>query len=112
EGFVAYADDKVVRQLQPEAAVALHDWRKALGLPLKQGELERLRALSDRVDGLWQEHVADRQRLLRAVRQPCVLWGQSAGPEGGGAQVTWKTVAECEALYRELAKPAAAGQRL
>ena len=26
--------------------------------------------------------------------------------------VTWKSVAECEALYREFAQPAAAGQRL
>jgi hypothetical protein len=112
EGFVAYADDKVVKQLQPEAAEALRDWRKALCQPLKPAELERLRALSDRVDALWQEQIADRQRSLQAVRQPCKLWGQRAGEDEGGEQVAWKSVAESDAVYQRLAEPTAAGQRL
>ena len=82
-----------------DAAEALRDWRKALCQPLKPAELARLRALSDRVDTLWQEHVADRQRLLRSVRQPCPVWGHSREEKVDSKPGSWKSVAECEALY-------------
>jgi hypothetical protein len=112
EGMVSYADDRVVRELVPEQAQALRDWRRALCAPLSADEVKHLQALSDCVDELWQEHIADRRDLLRKLRQPVGIWGQSRATPTITAEAPWKTMAECEALTKRLQEPTAAGQRL
>lgn len=112
EDMAAYADDRVVKELVPEQAKALREWRKALCAPLSAEEIARLQSLSDRVDKLWQQHITDRQQLLRDLRQPIGVWGQSVAAPGENAEARWKTVAECEVLARRLEEPTAAGQRL
>lgn len=112
EGMAAYADDKVVKELVPEQARALREWRKALCVPLSTDEVQRLVALSYRVDELWQQHIADRQQLMKQLRQPIGVWGQTGASPNGTAEDRWKTVSECEALARRLEEPTAAGARL
>lgn len=112
EGMVAYAEDKVVKELQPEAAKRLREWRKSLAEPLKSNQLQRLTALSDRVDTTWKEHITDRQTLLRRIRQPVALWGEPSPNDTADGANRWKNLVECEAASVQLGASGAAGQRL
>jgi hypothetical protein len=111
EGMTTYADDAVVKDLLPDEAQALRNWRTALCAPLSSAEVEQLVAISDRVDELWKVHVANRRELLRQLRQPIALWGQS-GSAASDTEQSWRTEADCKALALPLEEAAGAGNIL
>lgn len=74
-GWAAAADRKEARDLRPDEARALKDWRsKILKAPSKT-DAKRLQALSAAVEELW-ERATERIRLTRlALRRPIEVYG-------------------------------------
>jgi hypothetical protein len=106
-GMVAYADDEVVKDLRKDAAQRLRDFRKAHAQPFTPAEVERLMALSDRIDALWQLWAAERAERARYLRQPIQLFGQ---PKPEGAR--FHTVEDAEEYIAERDRKMTAGARL
>lgn len=79
-GMVGY-NDKVAKQLRPEAFQAIKNWKKDFCAPLDPDEIRTLESLSDAVDRLWREHTQmlaqDRKRTEDTYR----LWGQDGTRE-------------------------------
>ncbi|TGD72204.1 hypothetical protein E4634_16185 [Mangrovimicrobium sediminis] len=79
-GMAGY-NDKVAKQLRPEAFAKIKAWKKSFCAPLDDGEIRTLQFLSDAVDKLWREHTQvlaqDRQRTEDAYP----LWGQESVEE-------------------------------
>ncbi|MFH1274586.1 MAG: hypothetical protein ABIJ49_17345 [Pseudomonadota bacterium] len=79
-GMVGY-NDKVAKQLQPDAFNTIKQWKKDFCAPLDESEIKTLQQLSDAVDRLWREHTQmlaqDRKRTEDSYR----LWGQQGGQD-------------------------------
>src|SRR5690554_13770 len=79
-GMVGY-NDKVAKQLRPEAFEAIKKWKKNFCAPLDPSEIKTLQLLSEAVDRLWREHTQmlaqDRKRTEDSYR----LWGQEGAQE-------------------------------
>jgi hypothetical protein len=73
-GMVGY-NDKVAKQLRPQAFKTIASWKKDFCAPLDDNELRTLELLSQAVDRLWGEHTQmlaqDRQR----TEDSYALWG-------------------------------------
>jgi hypothetical protein len=110
-GMVPFDGDKVIAGLEPENVKLIKKWRKEICKPFSQEEVERLVRISDRVDELWGEHVAQRVRVLSEIRQAYPVW--PATEEGGGGEpVRVPGVEECEEKAKELDREFAPGVRL
>ena len=72
-GMASYTD-KVAKSLYPEDFARLRDWRREWTKPLEHHEIARLQQLSDKVDALWQQHVAAIIRDRAATEDPPAIW--------------------------------------
>src|SRR5690606_19926480 len=96
----------VVKDLRPQASETLRAWRSELLKPYSDAEVERLIALSDRIDQLWQRWAEERIARAKQLRQPIHLWGQQhdeqlkAGSRQADQTPRFLSVEECEELVR------------
>lgn len=112
-GMVPFDGDKVIAGLEPENVKLIKKWRKEICKPFSEGEVERLVRISDRVDELWGEHVAQRVRVLAEVRQAYPVWPATEEGLGEGSVPAWVPgVEECEEKAKELDRDGAPGGRL
>ena len=84
-GWGAVADAKQAKELRPEAAGELRQWRKSITKALTDRETRRLAALARRVEALWELAT---QRLVQAerdLRRPLPLYGQPPPEQSVGA---------------------------
>jgi hypothetical protein len=103
-----FEGDKVLAELEPKGVERLKAWRKAMQLPFTPTELLRLRKLSERIDALWEQHLAQRRAVLDKMPRTLALWGQVA-PARAAVPQDALTLAE---YARELQDVHAPGQRL
>ncbi len=75
-GMAAFDGDKVIKELAPGEVQAIKDWRKGFVARMSADEVRNLQALSDRVDALWAQALAERQTMLARTRQSIPVWGQ------------------------------------
>jgi hypothetical protein len=107
-GMAAFDDDKVLRQLAPDSVKAVKAWRRQFCARLSAPEVERLLAISTRIDALWEQHLIKRREVLGKTRRTLSLWGQ---PEAGAPKLP-EDAQTLEEHARALAAPEAAGVRL
>ncbi len=107
EGMAPFDKDKVVAELEPENVARIKAWRKDLTRPYAPFDVESLKRISRRVEALWAEHAAERQRVLKILRQPCWLFGQPAPTD-----TRPRSVEESEEALRALEQPNSAYGRL
>lgn len=69
-------NDKVAKQLRPDAFKAIKDWKKTFCAPLEEQEIRTLQSLSDAVDRLWREHTHMLEQHRRRTEDSYALWGQ------------------------------------
>ncbi|MBQ0834778.1 hypothetical protein [Marinobacter sp.] len=74
-GMAGY-NDKVAKQLRPEAFKKIKDWKKDFCAPLDEQEIKTLQSLSDAVDRLWCEHTQMLEQHRRRTEDTYPLWGQ------------------------------------
>jgi hypothetical protein len=79
-GMVGY-NDKVAKQLRPEAFKQIKDWKKNFCAPLDDSEIRTLELLSEAVDRLWREHTQMLAQDRRRTEDSYALWGQEAVEE-------------------------------
>lgn len=79
-GMVGY-NDKVAKQLNPEAFKQIKEWKKAFCSPLDAGELQILQSLSQAVDRLWREHTQMLAHDRNRTEDSYPLWGQQGMEE-------------------------------
>ncbi len=103
----AFDTDKSIAELEPQNVKRIKAWRKEIKKPFAKDEVKSLERLSARIDGLWAEHVKQRQELRQALREPVQIWGQAAP-----AETRWKSVEEAEELASASEKGTAPGRRL
>ena len=74
-GMAGY-NDKVAKQLRPDAFKKIKDWKKDFCAPLDEQEIKTLQSLSEAVDRLWRDHtnMLEQHRLRTEDTYP--LWGQ------------------------------------
>lgn len=80
DGWGAVADAKQAKELAPEKVAVLKKWRAEITKKPSQKQLDRCRALSRRVERLWE---LTRRRLEiseREVARHIVVWGASIDP--------------------------------
>src|SRR5690554_1701701 len=74
-GMAGY-NDKVAKQLRPNAFKKIKDWKKDFCAPLDEQEIKTLQSLSDAVDRLWREHTQMLEQHRRRTEDTYPLWGQ------------------------------------
>ncbi len=74
-GMVGY-NDKVAKQLRPDAFKKIKDWKKTFCAPLDEHELATLTSLSQAVDRLWAEHTRMLAQHRQRTQDTNPLWGQ------------------------------------
>lgn len=74
-GMAGY-NDKVAKQLRPDAFKKIKDWKKAFCAPLDEQEIKTLQSLSEAVDRLWREHTQMLEQHRNRTEDTCPLWGQ------------------------------------
>lgn len=79
-GMVGY-NDKVAKQLRPEAFKQIKDWKKDFCAPLDDSEIRTLELLSEAVDRLWREHTQMLAQDRKRTEDSYALWGQEAVEE-------------------------------
>ncbi|BDQ21586.1 restriction endonuclease subunit M [Rhodococcus qingshengii] len=75
DGWAAVADAKQAKELAPEAAAALKKWRAEATKKPSVKQLDRLRALSRRVERLWELALRRLQISEREVSRQINVWG-------------------------------------
>ncbi|AKD98542.1 restriction endonuclease subunit M [Rhodococcus erythropolis] len=75
DGWVAVADAKQAKELAPEAAAALKKWRAEVTKKPSAKHLDRLRALSRRVERLWELALRRLEISEREVSRHIDVWG-------------------------------------
>lgn len=78
-GWAAVGDRKEAKELAPEAAKALKDWKTAVLKAPSKADLERLAALARGVEKLWAEAAARLTDLQQGLRRPIDVWRADAG---------------------------------
>ncbi|HEY4000834.1 MAG TPA: hypothetical protein VGO93_18340, partial [Candidatus Xenobia bacterium] len=106
-GMAPFDQEGVVKELEPENAAHIKQWRAEITQAFAQDEVRTLERLSDRIDDLWKRHLENRQVRLASIRQPVEVWGQ---PKPTG--MWWKHVEECEEYARQLTQGTSPGRRL
>jgi hypothetical protein len=106
-GMASFDDDKVVKATFPAEVVVVKEWRKDQQKPWSPLDGQALDRISQRIDGLFAQHAADRRGLLEKTHQPLALFGRPL-PE----ETRPRTVEECEDYAKLLAVGTAAGRRL
>jgi len=74
-GMVGY-NDKVAKQLRPQAFKTIASWKKDFCAPLDDNELRTLELLSQAVDRLWGEHTQMLAQDRKRTEDSYALWGQ------------------------------------
>lgn len=80
EGWAAVADAKQAKELAPEQAAALKKWRAEVTKKPSVKQLDRLRALSRRVERLWELTLSRLQISEREVSRQIDVWGADIEP--------------------------------
>lgn len=75
DGWAAVADAKQAKELAPEAAAALKKWRAEVTKKPSTKQLDRLRALSRRVERLWELTLRRLEISEREISRPIDVWG-------------------------------------
>jgi len=74
-GMVGY-NDKVAKQLRPDAFKKIKAWKKDFCAPLDDSEIRILHDLSTAVDRLWREHTQMLTQDRKRTEDSYPLWGQ------------------------------------
>lgn len=74
-GMVGY-NDKVAKQLRPDAFKKIKAWKKDFCAPLDDSEIRILQDLSTAVDRLWREHTQMLTQDRKRTEDSYPLWGQ------------------------------------
>ncbi|PNE04187.1 hypothetical protein A15D_00367 [Alcanivorax sp. MD8A] len=74
-GMVGY-NDKVAKQLRPDAFKTIKAWKKDFCAPLDDSEIRTLQGLSAAVDRLWREHTQMLTQDRKRTEDSYPLWGQ------------------------------------
>src|SRR5690606_35376151 len=69
-------NDKVAKQLRPDAFNKIKAWKKDFCAPLDEQEIRTLQTLSEAVDRLWREHTQMLARDRGRTEDTYPLWGQ------------------------------------
>lgn len=69
-------NDKVAKQLRPDAFNKIKAWKKDFCAPLDEQEIRTLQTLSEAVDRLWREHTQMLARDRKRTEDTYPLWGQ------------------------------------
>ncbi|WP_219862615.1 Eco57I restriction-modification methylase domain-containing protein [Vreelandella piezotolerans] len=74
-GMAGY-NDKVAKQLRPDAFKKIKGWKKDFCAPLDEQEIKTLQSLSSAVDKLWQDHTRMLEQHRNRTEDTYPLWGQ------------------------------------
>lgn len=75
EGWAAVADAKQAKELAPEQAAALKNWRKQVTKKPDPKQLDRLRALATRVERLWELVLRRLEISEQQISRAIDVWG-------------------------------------
>lgn len=75
DGWAAVADAKQAKELAPDEALALREWRKAITKRPSARQLDRLRALARRVERLWSLVLRRLEISEQQISRQIDVWG-------------------------------------
>ncbi|ACY19688.1 type II restriction enzyme, methylase subunit [Gordonia bronchialis DSM 43247] len=75
EGWAAVADAKQAKELAPDAAAALREWRKRVTKKPNQKQTDRLKALATRVERLWALALRRLEISEQQISRQIDVWG-------------------------------------
>ena len=75
EGWAAVADAKQAKELAPDAAAALREWRKSVTKKPNQKQTDRLKALATRVERLWALVLRRLEISEEQISRQIDVWG-------------------------------------
>ena len=103
-GWGSAVEAKEARELAPEAAARLREWRKSIVTKLSRKQVDALVELSHRVESLWQLTLRRLQIAEQEARRSIPLWGreeQEHTPAVGREQIE-ATLNDPEGAYQRL----------
>jgi hypothetical protein len=104
-GMAAY-NDKVIKELEPEAIDRCKRWNKAfVGEPFTEAQIAHLLRLSELVDALWKDWAEQQAQLRERTTDPLPVWEDPTGiAEGDWTPLKLKDrIQEQEVLGRDVA---------
>lgn len=75
DGWAAVADAKQAKELAPDEALSLREWRKGITKKPNSKQLERLRALATRVERLWALVLRRLEISEKQISRQIAVWG-------------------------------------
>ncbi|NVK41175.1 MAG: hypothetical protein HWE39_08015 [Oceanospirillaceae bacterium] len=109
-GMVGY-NDKVAKQLRPDAFKQIKEWKKDFCAPLDDSEIKILESLSQAVDRLWREHTQMLAHDRGRTEDNYPLWGQQ-GVEEHHSSTREKDAIRTRGIFNTNARMASPYRRL
>lgn len=97
-GMACY-DDKVIKQMVPDALKKIKDWNKKFIQPYSDDEIATLQALSKKIDSLWSKQVKLRKEIDAETTDPLDIYGHC-----DEATATHRTIRRKDEIYHRYYK--------
>lgn len=97
-GMACY-DDKVIKQMVPDALKKIKDWNKKFIQPYSDDEIATLQALSKKIDSLWSKQVKLRKEIDAETTDPLDIYGHC-----DKATASHRTIRRKDEIYRRYYK--------
>jgi len=81
-GMAGFDKDRVIKGLLPDEVKKIKDWRKPFTQEFTDAQIRTLKRLSNKVDELFESHLKDRERLLKATDDTIAVWPETGKAEG------------------------------
>ncbi|RLA93059.1 MAG: hypothetical protein DRG83_21555, partial [Deltaproteobacteria bacterium] len=88
-GMADYTD-RVVKEMAKDEIEKIKKWNQEFAKPFSDVEIERLLALSDAVDRLWESHIRNQRRVRKDTSDTIDIFGQKPPERPKSTTTQWK----------------------
>ncbi|RLB03218.1 MAG: hypothetical protein DRG59_11905, partial [Deltaproteobacteria bacterium] len=88
-GMADYTD-RVVKEMAKDEIEKIKKWNQEFAKPFSDVEIERLLALSDAVDRLWESHIRNQRRVRKDTSDTIDIFGQKPSKRPKSTTTQWK----------------------
>jgi hypothetical protein len=77
KGMALFEKDQVVKGFAKSDIERIKQWRNEFTTNFEKSEIDSLKNISKRIDGLWNRHYVQRSKMLKIINEEINVWGQN-----------------------------------
>jgi len=104
-GMAGFDKDRVIKGLLPDEVKKIKDWRKPFTQEFTDAQIRTLKRLSNIVDELFENHLKNREQLLKSTDDVIPVWPETGKAEGlpiNAKEIHEKELYRATSAYRKL----------